>query len=40
MAIKREIDELYADGRTTLMGDEELMGIIERHIPSLAGKRK
>ena len=26
--VKDEIDKLYADGRTTLMGDEELFGII------------
>ena len=28
--VKREIDELYADGRTTLMGDDELFEIINR----------
>ena len=33
VAIKKEIDALYADGRTTLMGDEELMDIIERYYP-------
>ena len=27
--VKEEIDKLYADGRTTLMGDEELFTIIE-----------
>ena len=26
-AMKREIDELYADGRTTVMGEEELEGL-------------
>ena len=35
VAIKKEIDALYADGRTTLMGDEELMDIIERYYPGL-----
>jgi isopropylmalate/homocitrate/citramalate synthase len=39
-SIKKEIDELYADGRTTLMGDEELISIIERHYPALRGKAK
>ncbi len=34
VAIKKEIDALYADGRTTLMGDEELMEIIERYYPA------
>ena len=28
--VKEEIDKLYEDGRTTLMGNEELMGIIDR----------
>ena len=28
--VKAEIDELYADGRTTLMGDDELFEIIDR----------
>ena len=32
-------DKLYADGRTTLMGDEELMGIIESHSTALRQKR-
>ena len=30
VSVKREIDELYADGRTTLMGDDELFEIINR----------
>ena len=37
---KAEIDALYADGRTTLMGDEELKGIIEAICPALAEKSK
>jgi isopropylmalate/homocitrate/citramalate synthase len=28
--VKEEVDKLYEDGRTTLMGNEELMGIIDR----------
>ena len=28
--VKEEIDALYEDGRTTLMGNEELMGIVNR----------
>ena len=28
--VKEEVDRLYADGRTTLMGDEELIAIIEK----------
>ncbi len=28
--VKKEIDELYSDGRTTLMGDDELFEIINR----------
>ena len=31
--MKKEIDMQYADGRTTLMGDEELVEIIERLAP-------
>ena len=31
--VKEEVDKLYADGRTTLMGDEELCGIIEKLYP-------
>ena len=33
--IKDEIDKLYADGRTTLMGDDELMQIIDFYLPRL-----
>ena len=33
--IKAEIDRLYADGRTTLMGDEELREIIDAICPDL-----
>ena len=29
--VKKEIDELYEDGRTTLMGNDELMEMINRH---------
>ncbi len=39
VAVKKEIDNLYSDGRTTLMGDEELMGIIESHSPELRRRR-
>ncbi len=35
--VKAEIDRLYADGRTTLMGEEELVAIIESVSPSAAG---
>ena len=39
--IKEDIDKLYADGRTTLMGDEELEGIIKAYFPNLKrGKSK
>jgi isopropylmalate/homocitrate/citramalate synthase len=38
--VKNEIDKLYADGRTTLMGDEELMEIIERVSPGAQGGEK
>ncbi len=31
--IKEEIDRLYADGRTTVMGNEELMQIAEFYLP-------
>ncbi len=34
---KNEIDRLYADGRTTLMGDEELFSIIESVSPKADG---
>ena len=33
--LKSEIDELYADGRTTLMGDEELYGLIDKTAKEL-----
>ena len=35
--VKAEIDRLYADGRTTLMGDEELKAIIDAVSPSAGG---
>ena len=35
VSIKRDIDELYADGRTTLMGDLELEQIVSRYRPDL-----
>ena len=35
--VKAEIDKLYADGRTTLMGDEELMSIIDAVSPTAEG---
>ena len=35
--VKEQIDKLYADGRTTLMGDEELMAIIDAVSPSASG---
>jgi isopropylmalate/homocitrate/citramalate synthase len=35
--VKAEIDKLYADGRTTLMGDAELMSIIDSVAPSAEG---
>jgi len=31
----KEIDKLYADGRTTLMGDDELIQIINFYRPRL-----
>ena len=36
--MKKEIDKQYADGRTTLMGDEELIEIIERLAPGRFSK--
>ncbi len=36
---KAAIDKLYADGRTTLMGDEELFSIIESVSPAADGGR-
>ena len=35
LKVKEEIDRLYADGRTTLMGDEELEQIISFYYPRL-----
>ncbi len=35
--VKEQIDRLYADGRTTLMGDEELFSIIEAVSPKADG---
>ncbi len=37
--VKNEIDALYADGRTTLMGDEELFGIIDTCSEKLNAER-
>ena len=33
--VKEEIDQLYADGRTTLMGNDELMQIVNFYYPRL-----
>ena len=33
--VKEEIDRLYADGRTTVMGDDELMQIINFYYPRM-----
>ena len=30
--LKEEIDALYADGRTTVMGEEELEALVKSHI--------
>ena len=35
IAVKADVDALYADGRTTLMGDLELEGIIAKYRPDL-----
>ena len=35
VAVKEEIDRLYEDGRTTLMGNDELMEITKKYYPSL-----
>ena len=35
VSIKKDIDNLYADGRTTLMGDAELESIIAGYRPDL-----
>ena len=32
--VKEEVDKLYSDGRTTLMGDDEMRGIISRLYPT------
>ena len=37
--VKAVIDNEYIDGRTTLMGDEELYGIIKSVDPDLGGKK-
>ena len=36
--VKEEIDRLYADGRTTLMADDEIMAIIDRVSPGAGGE--
>jgi isopropylmalate/homocitrate/citramalate synthase len=36
--VKAEIDKSYADGRTTLMGDDELVGIITEVSPEFIKK--
>ena len=36
--VKEEIDRLYADGRTTLLSDEELYGIIDSVAPGAGGE--
>ena len=36
--VKEEIDKLYSDGRTTLIGDEELLSIINKVSPALGGE--
>ena len=35
--VKVEVDKLYSDGRTTLIGDDELKQIIDRISPTLGG---
>ena len=35
VAVKEEIDRLYEDGRTTLMGNDELVEITKKYYPSL-----
>ena len=35
LKVKEQIDQLYADGRTTLMGDDELTQIINFYLPRL-----
>ena len=37
--VKAQVDALYADGRTTIMGDEELEGLIEVIDPGFDSKR-
>ena len=36
--VKEAIDEKYADGRTTLMGDYEIEEIVEKFAPGISGK--
>lgn len=38
--VKEEIDRLYADGRTTLMGNDELMQIVKLHYSLLEEEKK
>ena len=38
--VKEEIDRLYADGRTTLMGDDELIQIINFYLPRVKTEEK
>ena len=40
IAVKEEIDRLYEDGRTTLMGNDELMEIAKKYYPALEVKAK
>ena len=39
IAMKTEIDAQYADGRTTIMGDEELVSIVEKLAPGRFSKK-
>ena len=38
--VKEEIDRLYADGRTTLMGNDEIMQIVNLYSPLLKEEAK
>jgi isopropylmalate/homocitrate/citramalate synthase len=38
--VKEEIDRLYADGRTTLMGNDEIMQIVKLYSPLLKEEAK
>ncbi len=38
--VKEEIDRLYADGRTTLMGNDEIMQIVNLYLPLLKEEAK